>query len=86
MGCIRLPVNEMMGLMSHGVLWILIIPYNYGKASMLSCSKKIGKVFGSGNTVWREDFDGTSKSLNALHVKFNCIKGNEGGRFSECLK
>ena len=48
--------------------------------------EKRGKVFGSGNTVWREAFAGTSKALNALQVKFHCREGNKGGRFSECLR
>ena len=42
-------------------------------------ANKIGKLFGSGNTAWREDFNGTSKALNVLQVKFNCGEGNEGG-------
>ena len=29
---------------------------------------------------------GTSEALNTLHAKFNCGEGNEGGRFSECLR
>ena len=49
-------------------------------------ANKIGKGFNSGNTVWREAFAGTSKALNALQVKFNCGEGNEGGRFSECIR
>ena len=28
----------------------------------------------------------TSEALNALQVKFNCREGNEGGRFSKCLR
>ena len=46
-----------------------------------SDANKIGKLFGSGDTVRREAFVGTSKALNALQVKFNCGEGNEGGRF-----
>ena len=49
-------------------------------------AKKRGKGVGSGNTARRESFAGTSKALNALQVKFNCGEGNEGGRFSECLR
>ena len=52
----------------------------------LSDANKRGKGFGSGNTVWREDFSGTSEVLNALQIKFDCREGNEGGRFSECLR
>ena len=37
------------------------------------------KLFGNGNTVQREDFDGTSKAFNTLQVKFDCREGNEGG-------
>ena len=37
----------------------------------LSDTKKRGKVFGSGNIVWRETFAGTSEALNTLHVKFD---------------
>ena len=51
-----------------------------------SDANKRGKVFVSGNTVWREAFDGTSEALNALQVKFDYGEGNEGGRFSECLQ
>ena len=40
---------------------------NAEKAS--SDANKIGKGFGSGNTVWREAFSGKSKALNALQVK-----------------
>ena len=47
-----------------------------------SDANKRGKVFVSGNTVWREAFDGTSEALNALQVKFDYGEGNEGGRFS----
>ena len=48
-------------------------------------NKKL-RGFGSGNTVWREAFSGTSGGLNVLQVKFNCGEGNEGGRFWEYLK
>ena len=41
-----------------------------------SDANKRGKVFGSGNTVQREAFDGTSKALNTLQVKFDCREGN----------
>ena len=51
-----------------------------------SDTNKRGKGFGSGNTVQREAFSGTSEALNALQVKFDCGEGNEGGRFSECLQ
>ena len=33
-----------------------------------------------------EYFAGTSKALNALQVKFDCREGNEGRRFSNCLR
>ena len=52
----------------------------------LSDANKRGKGFGSGNNVWREAFAGTSEALNALQVKFDYGEGNEGGRFSECLR
>ena len=48
-------------------------------------TNKRGKLFGSGNTVRRKDFSGTSEALNKLQVKFDCWEGNEGGRFLECL-
>ena len=48
-----------------------------------SDAKKIGKGFGSRNTVQREAFAGTGEALNALQVKFDCRKGNKGGIFSE---
>ena len=51
-----------------------------------SDANKRGKIFGSGITVWREAFAGTSKALNALQVKFNCGEVNGGGRFSEYLQ
>ena len=51
-----------------------------------SDSNKRGKGFNGGNNVWREAFAGTSEALNALQVKFNCWEGNEGGRFSECIR
>ena len=50
----------------------------------LDTNKRI-KGFGSGNTVQREDFSGTSKALNTLQVKFDCGEGNKRGRFLECL-
>ena len=37
-----------------------------------SDANKRGKVFGSGNTVHREDFVWTSEALNAIQVKFDC--------------
>ena len=46
----------------------------------------IGKVFGGGNNVQREAFDGTSEALNALQVKFDCGEGNERGKLSECVR
>ena len=52
----------------------------------LSDAKKNGKGFGDGNNVWREAFSGTSKVPNALQFKFDCRKGNKGGRFSECIR
>ena len=51
-----------------------------------SDTKKRGKGFGSGNTVRREAFTGTSEALNALQVKFDFREGNKAGRFSECLR
>ena len=51
-----------------------------------SGANKKGRGFGSGNTVRREAFVGISEALNALQVKFGCVEGNEGGRFSECLR
>ena len=39
-------------------------------------ANKIGKGFGSGNTVWREDFPGTNKVLNMLQIKFDCGERN----------
>ena len=51
----------------------------------LSYANKRGKVFGSGNTVQREVFAGTSEALNTLQVRFDCREGNEGERFSEYL-
>ena len=44
-----------------------------------SYANKKGKGFGSGNSVQRKDFSGTSKSLNALQVKFGSGEGNEEG-------
>ena len=49
-------------------------------------TNKRGKLFGSGNTVRRDAFAGTSEALNVLQVKFDCGEGNEGGRFLECLQ
>ena len=46
-----------------------------------SNANKRGKIFGSGNTVRREAFSGTSEALNALQFKLDCGEGNEGGRF-----
>ena len=37
-----------------------------------SGTEKIGKGFRGGDTVWREAFSGTRKSLNALQIKFGC--------------
>ena len=51
-----------------------------------SDANKIGKGFGGGNNVRREAFAGTSEALNALQVKFNFGEGNEGGRFSKCMR
>ena len=53
---------------------------------MPSDANKKGRGFGSGNTVWRSNFAGTSEALNAIQVKFNYGEGNEGGPFSECLR
>ena len=47
---------------------------------------KRGKLFGSGNTVPGEYFDGTSEALDALQVKFDYGEGKRGGRFSERLQ
>ena len=44
--------------------------------ALLYANKK-GKVFGSGNTVRRGNFDGTSEALNALQVKFKCGEGKK---------
>ena len=51
-----------------------------------SDAKRIGEGCGSGNTVLREAFVGTSKALNALQVKLDCGEGNGGGRFLKCLR
>ena len=56
------------------------------KEKALSESNKIGRGFGSGNTIPREAFAGTSKALNALQVKLNCGERNKGGRSSEFLR
>ena len=45
MGYIGLSVKEMMGLISHSVLWILIIPYNHGKGSTLDCRFELRAFF-----------------------------------------
>ena len=44
-------------------------------------ANKRGKGFGSRNPVQREAFSGTSESLIALQVKFDCREGNGGGDF-----
>ena len=54
--------------------------YNKEKAPL--DANKRGKLFGSGNTAWREAFAGMSEALNVLQAKFDCGEGNEGGRFS----
>ena len=41
-------------------------------------NKKV-RGFGSGNTVRREAFTGTSEALNGLQVKFDCGERNRGG-------
>ena len=41
-----------------------------------SGANKRGKGFGGGNNVRREGFNGTSKALNTLQVKFYCGEGN----------
>ena len=46
-----------------------------------SDANKRGKVFGSGNTIWREDFDGTSEALNMLQVKFDYREVTRGNVF-----
>ena len=50
-----------------------------------SHANKRGGEIGSGNTIQKEAFDGMSKALNVLKVKFDCGEGNKGGRFSESL-
>ena len=49
-------------------------------------ANKIGKIFGGGNNVWMEAFAGTSEAMNTLQVKLDYGKGNDGGRFSECIR
>ena len=49
-------------------------------------SKKKGREFGCGNTVCKEDYDGTRKTINKLQVKFDCREGSEGVQFSEFLR
>ena len=44
------------------------------------------KGFGGGNNFRRGDFSRTSEALNALQFNFECGEGNEGGRFSECIR
>ena len=44
-------------------------------------ANRIRKGLGSGNTVRREAFAGTSEAMNALQVKFDCGEWNDGGRF-----
>ena len=51
-----------------------------------SDANKREKGFGGGNNARREAFSGTGKVLNALQFKFDCGEGNEGGRFSECIR
>ena len=51
-----------------------------------SDANKRGKGFSGRNNVRREAFSGTSEALNALQVKFDYREGNEGGRFSECIR
>ena len=46
----------------------------------MNANKRI-KELSSGNTVRREAFAGTIKSLNTLQVKFDCREGSEGGQF-----
>ena len=60
--------------------------YIKNKEKTPSDANKRGKGFGSGNTVQREDFAGTSEALNMLQVKFNCGERNKGGWFSEYLR
>ena len=43
---------------------------NNEEKAPLGANKK-GRGFGSGNTVWREAFNGTSEALSALQVKFD---------------
>ena len=51
----------------------------------LDMNKKV-RGFGSGNTFQRDDFDGMSKSLNTLQVKFDSREGNKAGQFLEYLQ
>ena len=53
---------------------------------VLSDANKRGKGFDGGNNIRRKAFAGTSEALNALQVKFDCGEGNEGGRFSDCIR
>ena len=46
------------------------------KDKVPSDANKKGKGFGSGNTIQREDFAGTSKALTGLQVKFDCGEEN----------
>ena len=50
--------------------------------TLLDANKK-GRGFSRGETVQREAFVGTSKSINTLEVKFDCGEGNRGERFLE---
>ena len=45
MGCIRLTVYDIMGLVEHGVSCILIIPQNHGNESTLVCRFVVRKSF-----------------------------------------
>ena len=45
--------------------------YVKNKEKTPSDANKKGRRFGSRKTVWKEAFDGTSKSLNAVQVKFD---------------
>ena len=49
-------------------------------------AKNKGRGFASRQAVRRGEFMGSNKALNTLQVNFNCGEGNEGGRFSECLR
>ena len=53
--------------------------FDVNNKEMARLDAKSGKLFGNGNTVRREMFSGTRKTMNALQAKFDCGEGNEGG-------